>query len=292
MPTKVFVDGHILDPEDARISVFDRGFLYGDSVYEALRTSGGHPVGFEPHLDRLERSARSLMLELPPRVTIAKACRDTLAAAGNPESYMRIIVTRGAGEIGLDPALADQPSVVVIVRPLVLPPARQYSQGAALRIVAVERTRRRAVDPAVKSGNYLNNILALHEARRHGADEALMCNAEGFVAEGSTSNIFMVRGKRVVTPPLEVGLLPGITRQRVIDLARQADIVVVEANLTPEELRSADEAFITSSVRGVIPAATIDGQPLRLPTIGPTTGHIMALYSTYLADVAEGRGHA
>ena len=287
MTVKVFIDGTVRDPHDARISVFDRGFLYGDSVYEVMRTSGGHPVDFAPHLDRLERSAAALALIPPPRSSIAEACARTMEAAQNPESYLRIVVTRGSGEIGLDTALADTPSLIVIVKPLALPPERMYREGMALRIVEVQRIPRRAVDPAVKSGNYLNNIMALHEARRYGADEALMCNADGHVAEGSTCNVFAIRDGLVRTPDLAVGLLPGITRQRVMDLARGDGIEVAEGSLTPDDVHSADEVFVTSSIRGVVPVATIDGEATRTPAIGPTTRRIMALYARYLDDVAR-----
>lgn len=287
MAVKVFIEGAVCDLADARISVFDRGFLYGDSVYEVMRTSGGHPVDFASHLDRLERSAAALALTPPSRVSIADACVMTMKAAENPESYLRIMVTRGKGEIGLDTALAGAPSLIVIVKPLALPPGRVYRDGMALRIVEVQRTARRAVDPAVKSGNYLNNIMALHEARRYGADEALMCNASGDVAEGSTCNVFAIRDGHVRTPALDAGLLPGITRQRVMDLARSDGIEVTEGRLRPDDFHHADEVFVTSSIRGVVPVGTIDGQSTRVPAIGPTTRRIMDLYGQYLDDVAR-----
>lgn len=286
MAVKVYIDGVILDPKDARISVFDRGFLYGDSVYEVMRTSGGRPVDQEPHLDRLERSAASIMLELPARDIIVSAVRQTLGGAGNDESYVRIMCTRGGGEIGLDIALADKPALIIIVKPLVLLPARAYSHGIRLRIVGVQRTSRRAMDPAVKSGNYLNNIMALQEGRRAGADEAVMCDAQGRVAEGSTSNVFVVTGGKVTTPAVHIGLLAGITRLRVIELARAAGIEVSESTLMPDEVREADEVFITSSIRGVVPVAEVDGAAVR-NTVGPITGQIMALYQEHLAAEAR-----
>lgn len=286
MSTKVYIDGAIFDPEDATISVFDRGFLYGDSVYEVVRTAGGRPVDLDAHLDRLERSAAAIALDLPERALVATAAAATLRAAGNPESYLRIIVTRGGGEIGLDPALADGARLIVIARALVTPPPEAYARGIRLRIVQVERNSRRAVDPAVKSGNYLNNILALHEARRAGADEALMCDAQGRVAEGSTCNVFVVAGERVITPAPDIGLLTGITRQRVLELARAAGIDIREGTLTPEDVRAADEVFITSSTRGVVPVAEVDGAPLARPAVGPVTRRIMNLYERFLADQA------
>jgi branched-chain amino acid aminotransferase len=285
MALKVFIDGTIHDPEDARISVLDRGFLYGDSVYEVLRTSGGRPVDLEPHLDRLERSAAAIALELPERGHITRAVAETLRAAGNPEAYVRIVVTRGGGDINLDPAAATGPSLIIITRPLAVPPEDAYTRGVSLRIVGVHRVSARAVDPAVKSGNYLNNILALHEARQAGAYEAIMCDAQGRVAEGASSNLFVVRGGQVTTPANHIGLLPGITRARVMELARKDGIGLDHGELMPEDVRAADEVFITSSIRGVLPVARVDDQDLAAP--GPLTRRIMQLYQGYLDAVAK-----
>lgn len=286
MAVKVYIDGIIHERGEARISVFDRGFLYGDSVYEVMRTSGGRPVDLGPHLDRLERSASAIALEVPDRAEVLSAIQGTLAAADNPESYIRVIVTRGGGEIGLDMTLADQPSLIVIVKPLVLLRPEAYAHGIKLAIVGVQRTPRRAMDPGVKSGNYLNNIMALHEARQSGADEAIMCDAQGRIAEGSTSNVFVVRGGQVITPAIHIGLLQGITRERVMDLLRKDGIEVETGALTPEEVYAADEVFITSSIRGVVPVARINDQSLPVPVPGPMTRRIMELYRVYLDSVA------
>lgn len=282
MSVRVNINGSIRDEADATISVFDRGFLYGDSVYEVMRTANGRTVDQDAHLDRLERSAASIALPLPARADTEAAIEATLAAAGNPDSYVRVVVTRGSGAIGLDVALAEAPTTIVIVRPLVLPDAELYEKGVAVQIVEVQRTPRRAVDPGVKSGNYLNNILALAEARRKGAYEALMCDVDGRVAEGSTSNVFVVRGDALITPALEIGLLAGITRQRIIELARDAGITVIEGALTPEEVCDADEVFLTSSIRGVLPAARVDGVALRGGAPGPVTRQLMSLYDAHL----------
>lgn len=287
MSQQVYVNGAITEPGSAMISVFDRGFLYGDSVYEVLRTAGGRSVDLDRHLQRLGRSAATIALELPPDATVRTAVSDTVAAAANPDSYIRIIVTRGGGPINLDPASAERPSLLVIVAPLVMPAADLYTRGARLAIVGVERTSRRAVDPAVKSGNYLNNIMALAEAKRAGAYEALMLGPDGRVAEGSTSNVFAVRGGRCTTPFLSTGLLPGITRQRVMELAAAAGIVAEEGDLLPDDLRSADEVFITSSIRGVMPASHVDGQPIAGGVApGPVSRRLMSLYDDFLASVA------
>jgi branched-chain amino acid aminotransferase len=282
---KIYIDGVITGEADAKISVFDRGFLYGDSVYEVARTSGGRPVDYERHIDRLERSAASIWLPCPSREVLAAAVRETLAAADNPESYVRIILTRGAGDIGLDLSLAENASTIVIARPLATPVAALYETGAVLRIVGVRRTAREAINPEVKSGNYLNNILALAEARRHGAHEGVMLSTDGTVAEGSTSNVFAVTGGALYTPAVAVGLLPGITRLRVIELALGAGLAVVETDdLTPDALREADEVFITSSIRTILPISRVDDVDIAAP--GPITSRLAAFYSEFLAAEA------
>ncbi len=283
--TKVFIDGSVCDGERAKISVFDRGFLYGDSVYEVMRTANGSPVDLERHLDRLSASAASLWLPSPSATAIHSAIDSTLRAAGNSESYIRVILTRGAGEIGLDVSLAGDAQLLVIVKPLVLPPPSLYREGAALQIVGVRRTSREAIDPAVKSGNYLNNILALAEARRHGAHEAVMLSPDGLVAEGSTSNIFAVKNKTITTPAVAVGLLAGITRARVIELAAECGFEVCCATLSPAELRHADEVFITSSIRGLLPIRAVDEYTKEVP--GPVTERLLAAYSAFLTCPAQ-----
>ena len=281
MPVRVWINGQLCDEASACISVFDRGFLYGDSIYEVMRTAaGGRPVDLDAHLERLRRSAQAIALPLPEAASLRAAIFETLGSAENAESYVRVIVTRGAGEIGLDTNLAEAPTTLVIARPLALPPAEYYEKGASIRIVEVQRTPRRAMDPAVKSGNYLNNIMALAEARRAGAYEAVMCDASGRVAEGSSSNVFAVRAGKLYTPALEIGLLAGITRQRVIELAEVDGLEVEECALSPDELRGADEIFITSSIRGVLPIGEVDG--VSIPAPGPLTSRVMRRYATYL----------
>ena len=289
MTVRVYVNGAIGDEGSAVVSIFDRGFLYGDSVYEVLRTAGGRPVDFDRHLDRLARSASSIMLSLPDQARIRGAVGETLAAAGNPESYIRIVVTRGAGRIALDLDAAGTPSLIVIVADLKMPRAELYTDGAVIAIVGVERTSRRAVDPAVKSGNYLNSILALAEAQRRGAYEALMLGPDGRVAEGSTSNVFAVRGGELTTPTLTTGILAGITRQRVIELAGAAGLAAGEGDLYPDDLRAADEVFITSSIRGVMPVSQVDDRTISTGAPGPITTQLMAAWDGFIASVAAGR---
>ena len=274
MSIRVHIGGRVCLPEEAKISVFDRGFLYGDSVYETIGTSGGRLFAADEHLTRLERSAARIGLRAPPRAAMERAIGDTMAAANNPESRVRIMLTRGAGKL-------------VIVFPLGPPTAEMYARGVSVAVVSVTRNSPLAIDPAVKSGNYLNNILALGEARRRaGAYEAILCAADGSVAEGASSNVFIVAGGVVRTPPLEVGILDGITRAKVIALCREGGIPVEEGRMTPDELRGADEIFITSATRAVLPVTRVDERPVGTGTPGPVTRRLMEM----LAELARWDG--
>jgi branched-chain amino acid aminotransferase len=285
--TRIYINGTISAPEDARISVLDRGFLYGDSVYEVLRTSGGQLVDLERHVVRLHESAASLALQVPDDAMLRKAVAETLGATGNAESYLRIVVTRGSGEVGLDPALAGAPTLIVIAKPLVLPELRLYQEGVPVRLVNVERTSVKAMDPSVKSGNYLNNILALAEARKSGDYEAVMCDREGFLAEGSSSNLFWGEGNKLFTPSLAVGLLAGITRRRVLELASSRGMEIHEGSFPPNALQDAAEAFLTSSIRGILPIQRVNGARLA-SCPGPLTRALIDDYEAFLQSEAKG----
>ncbi|HZS40814.1 MAG TPA: aminotransferase class IV [Polyangia bacterium] len=282
MPARVWIDGAPVEADGARVSVFDRGFLYGDSVYEVFRTCEGRPFKQREHLERLERSAAGLEMTLPPRDEIERAVAETLAAAAEPDAYVRVVVTRGAGELGLDPAMADRPRLIVIVRAIKLPPPEAYRDGVEVALVGKSRSAPGAVDPSVKSGNYLQSVLAVAMAHRQGAYEAILCDGVGRITEGSSSNFFVVRGRRVATPGLSVGLLEGITRRTVIDLLRADGTAVDEVPLWPIDLRSADEAFITSSVRGVLPVVRVDGAAIAGGRPGAITRRVLDLYDREL----------
>jgi branched-chain amino acid aminotransferase len=280
--SKVWIEGAPIDADRACVPVFDRGFLYGDSVYEVLRTFSGKPFALVEHLDRLERSAAALLIRLPPRAEIERAIAETLAACGAPDAYIRVMVTRGAGELGLDPSLADRPRLIVMVRPVKLPDPAQYAEGVEVAIVGRSRTaapgQPGAIDPQVKSGNYLVSVLAVAEARRRGAYEAILTDSVGRITEGGSSNFFVVRGGRIATPPVSAGLLEGITRGKVIGAARQAGLAVDEVPLWPVDLHRSDEAFLTSSVRGILPIVRVDGDALGGGNPGPVTRQVMSLY--------------
>jgi branched-chain amino acid aminotransferase len=285
MATMVCLDGALTRPENAVISVFDRGFLYGDSVYEVLRTYRGVPFLLEPHLARLSESARRIGMGAMPVRELSAETLATHRAANNLDSYLRLIVTRGGGKIGLDPALAEQPRRIVIAQDVeeMRPPARLYEDGCEVSLVGVRRNLREAVDPAAKTGNYLNSVMALAEARGKGAYEAIMLDHRDMITEGASSNIFVVIGGVLITPALEVGILKGVTRGVVLELAARAQIRVLEAPLTPSVLaESADEAFLTSSIREIVPVTKVDGRPLGSGRVGPVTQRLRELFRSFV----------
>lgn len=303
MPTVVNMDGALVPPERAVVSVFDRGFLYGDSVYEVVRTYRGQPFELDRHLARLARSADRLALPLPwdearTRAEVARALTaslggdapDPAAAPWNAgQRALRIVMTRGAGELGLDPALAVDPRALVIAMPLRAPPLAAYRDGVALRIVGIRHDAPEAVDTQAKTGAHLANVLAVAEARRAGAHEALLLDRDGFVTEGASSNVFAVRGGTLLTPPLEAGILEGVTRAVVLELAREAALQVREAPLRPEALGSADELFVTSSAREVLPATQLDGRPVGSGRVGPVTTRLHSLFRCRADRAPAGR---
>lgn len=238
--------------------VLDRGFLYGDSVYEVVRTYGGRPFELARHFERMERTAHRIGLALPARAEIERELLRTLDAAGNAESYARIVVTRGEGEFGLAPQQAEGlHRLIVIVRPLTLPSEDKYERGLEMAIAKTRRNSPLSLDPALKTGNYLNNILALREAVDAGADDAILLDLSGRVTEGTTSNVFFVQRGVVVTPPLELGMLEGVTRAVVIEVARGEGLLVREEPHGPEALAAADEVFVSSTLREVMPVTSL-----------------------------------
>ncbi len=279
MGERVNVNGTITPPGSASVSPLDRGFLFGDGVYETVRTYHGRPFRLEPHLDRLRRSADRLGIPWPPApADLQTEVTRTLEAAANTESAIRIVLTRGIGPVGYDTEGCGDPTLVVHVRPCPALPRNAREEGVDVAVVEVQRNARAALDPAIKSGNLLNNFLAWSEGKRLGAFEPILLNADGRVTEGATSNVFIVVGGRLETPPLGEGLLEGITRGIVIDLARQERLPVSEEAFGPDRLRGADEAFLTSTLKGVLPVRRCDGWPIRHGRPGPITRRLMDLY--------------
>jgi branched-chain amino acid aminotransferase len=271
------IDGVIFQPEAAVVSVYDRGFLYGDSVFETIRTYAGAPFALDEHMDRLARSAERVGIALPiPVAEFGAEVMRAIAAAANAESYARAMLTRGSGPVGLDPALAERPLRAVLVEPLTLPPASHYRDGVAVITVRTER----AADAAqgAKVGNYLASLLALRAAREAGAHEALIIDQGGRVVEGTTSNVFVVKLGALITPPEETGILPGITRARLLAIAAEERLAVRLEPLAISDLHDADEIFLSSSIREVLPVVRVDGRTIGDGAPGPVTRRMHAAF--------------
>ena len=268
----VYVNDKFVPQEEAVVSVFDHGFLYGDGVYETLRAYRGRVFQLAEHLARLERSASRIRLPLPiSREQLAGLVRESLSRNQLQEAYLRITVSRGAGEIGLDPALCKAPTLVIIAKPFQPYPDSFYSHGVSVILAKTRRNLPEALPPQVKSLNFLNNILAKMEATAAGAHEALMLNHKGEVTEGTTSNVFVVQGGRLRTPAVECGILEGITRSLVLQLASELGIPSEETRLTVSDLTGADECFLTNTTQEVLPVTRVDRKMLGAGRPGDTT---------------------
>jgi branched-chain amino acid aminotransferase len=278
MRGKVYIDGRIVDPAAATISVFDRGFLYGDSVFETLRVYGGKPFALEEHLERLFASGERVGFTLPwSSATLRAALAQTLAASGLVDAYVRIIATRGTGTLGLDPALAEHPTLIFLVVELPALPASLYEQGRTAWLVSASR-HGTSVDPQAKTGNYLNSVLATREATAHGAQEAIMLDGAGRVAEASSANLFALVDGVWCTPPLDVGILSGITRKTLLRLCEQAGVPAEERVLWPVDLQRATEIFLCASVREIVPIVRLNDAPVGDGAVGAGTRELRVLY--------------
>ena len=291
MPGAVSVNGRLSGEREAVISVFDHGFLYGEGVYEVCRTYGGRVRLLARHLTRLRASASLIALPVPfSDEDLSTRIAETLAAAellpwrpGSADAYVRLLLTRGVGELSYDPRACPEPSLVIIARPHTPPPPAVYEAGVDVAIVDVERNRREALNPRIKSNNLLNNALAMQQALERGAFEAVMRNHAGELAECSQSNLFVVRDGRVATPPLDAGLLPGITRAFVLELCAALELPADERALGDGDLLGADEAFLTSTTREVVPIVRVDGRAIGTGHPGPVTRQILHAYRERVA---------
>jgi branched-chain amino acid aminotransferase len=271
----IFMNDRLVPEEEARVSVFDHGLLYGDGVFEGLRSYSGRVFRLDAHLDRLYASARAICLEIPmAKEAVAKAVVDTLAANKLSDGYVRLIVTRGAGSLGLDPNRTKNPQVIVIADTISLYPREFYEKGLRIVTAATQRTQSAALSPRIKSLNYLNNIMAKLEGLQAGCVEALMLNHKGEVAECTGDNVFVVRAGKLLTPPPDAGILEGITRNAVMELAHRAGIDCREATLVRHDLYTADECFLTGTAAEVIPVVEIDGRRIGEGTPGPITARL------------------
>ena len=285
MAIKINFNGNI--HEDVGISALDHGFLFGDSVYEVICTHHGIPCFVDKHIRRLRGSAEGISLLLPysDERFLTEIDRTLHAAANIGESYIRIVVTRGIGEIDIDPSSCECPNVFIYVTPLKSHPPALYENGIKIALVSIKRNVKEALNPAIKTGNYLNNVLAKIEANKLGAKDALMLNPWGHLTECTTSNFFFVSEGRIMTPSLDCGILSGITREIIIQLAKESGFLVEEGEWYPDELAKADEAFITGTVRRVMPVTSLDGKLVGNGKPGPVTMKIIRLYEGLLKSL-------
>lgn len=276
---KIYVDGKYCDEKSARISVFDHGLLYGDGIFEGIRAYNGRVFKLKEHIDRLFCSAKAILLNMPlSHAEVMKAVIETCRQNKIQDGYIRLVVTRGVGTLGLNPNRCTDPSVIIIADKIQLYPRELYEKGMEIVTVATTRNLHSALNPAIKSLNYLNNVLAKIEANNAGCEEAVMLNAEGFVAECTGDNIFIVKAGALLTPPLSAGALYGITRGVVMELAQSDGVPVAEPNLTRYDLFNADECFLTGTGAELIPIVKIDGRVIGMGKPGALTRRLVDKY--------------
>jgi branched-chain amino acid aminotransferase len=285
---KIFIDGQYLDENNAKISVFDHGLLYGDGIFEGIRAYNGRVFKLKEHIDRLFYSGKAILLTIPlTHAEICKAVVDTCRENGLREGYIRLVVTRGVGGLGLNPNKCKRPSVIVIADKIQLYPKEYYDNGLSIITVPTTRNLHSALNPAIKSLNYLNNILAKIEANNGGCEEAIMLNNEGYVAECTGDNIFLIKGNEMLTPPLSAGALYGITRGVVMDLARSSGLKVSEPNLTRYDVFNADECFLTGTGAEVVPVVKVDGRVIGDGKPGARTHELVKKYHELVQSSGE-----
>jgi branched-chain amino acid aminotransferase len=269
---KIFLDGEFVDEPDAKVSVFDHGLLYGDGVFEGIRFYNGHVFLLEEHLDRLYDSAKAILLTIPmERAALTEALLETCRRNNLRDGYIRLVVTRGKGDLGLNPNKCKSPTVFIIAATIELYPEKYYTEGLRVNTVPTQRVSPAALSPAIKSLNYLNNILAKIEGNLYGAQESIMLNAQGFIAECTADNLFVVKKDKVFTPHVSDGALGGITRRLMFELARGLGREILEANLTRYDLFVADELFCTGTGAEVVPISEVDGRSIGTGKVGPVT---------------------
>ncbi|MDP4169482.1 MAG: branched-chain-amino-acid transaminase [Bacillota bacterium] len=273
----IFHSGEFVKKEDAVVSVYDHGFLYGDGVFEGIRVYDGNVFKLDAHLKRLYESAHSIMLEIPySHEEMTQIIVDTVTKNKLSSAYIRVVVSRGVGNLGLDPSSCAKPRVIVIAEPLSLFPKELYQRGLRVGSVATRRNRPDVLSPQVKSLNYLNNILVKLEANQAGVDEALMLNDQGYVTEGSADNIFIIKNGVIFTPPVYLGALEGITRNAIIELARRLGYDVQEKPFTRHDVYIADEVFLTGTAVEVIAVIEVDTRKILDGKPGPITNHLLS----------------
>ena len=285
---KIFMDGKLVDERNAKISVFDHGLLYGDGVFEGIRAYNGRVFKLKEHIDRLFYSAKAILLDIPMSPAhLMKATLATLRANRLRDAYVRLVVTRGVGNLGLNPRSCRKPTVFIIAGKIQIYPAELYERGMDIVTVPTVRNLHSAVNPAIKSLNYLNNILAKIEANNAGVEEAVMLNADGYVAECTADNLFIVRNGSLLTPPLSAGALHGITRGTVMELAAKQGMDVLEPNITRYDLFNADECFLTGTGAEIMPVIKIDGRIIGQGKPGAVTRRLTEAFKNLVHNSGE-----
>ena len=281
---KIYLNGKFVEQSEARVSVFDHGLLYGDGVFEGIRSYNGLIFKLREHIDRLFESAHTIMLRIPlSKEELIEVVKESLRINALRNAYIRLVVTRGVGDLGLDPRKCAKPTVFVIADKIRLYSKQLYAEGLALITVATQRNVPEALNPQIKSLNYLNNILAKIEAVTAGYEEAILLSASGYVTECTGENIFILKGKTLLTPPPYIGVLRGITRQTVMDLAKPARLEVQEHLLTRHDLFNADECFLTGTAAEIVPVVKIDGRQIGAGSPGPVTKKLQAAFKRLTA---------
>ena len=276
---KIYLDGKFVDAAEAKVSVFDHGLLYGDGVFEGIRLYGGNIFRLEEHLERLEYSAKAIMLQMPlTRAELREVTCETCRQNGLTDAYIRLVITRGVGDLGLAPWLCPKPSIFIIASKISLYPQEHYDNGLSIVTVPTRRIGPAALPATVKSLNYLNNILGKIEARQFGALEAIMLNEQGYVAECTADNVFIVHKGAIITPSASQGALKGITRDAVVDIAGELGIPLRDSIMTRYDIWCADECFLTGSGAEVIPVVKLDGRVIGEGRPGPITQRVLAAF--------------
>ena len=276
MSPPIYINGKYFSKEDAKISVYDHGLLYGDGVFEGMRTYSNKVFRLDEHIDRLYESARAILLTIPmSKQEMIDAVKKTVELSGLSDSYIRLVVTRGSGSLGLDPNRTSDPQVIIIVDLIALYDRKYYDEGLKIITASTIRNHPAALSPRIKSLNYLNNIMAKLEGLQAGCMEAIMLNHKGEVAECTGDNIFIVKRGQLLTPSADSGILEGITRNAILELANTLKIPARETTLTRHDLLVADECFLTGSAAEVIPVVSIDSRPIGDGKVGPTTKQLM-----------------
>ena len=285
---QIYIDGQFHDRDSAKVSVFDHGLLYGDGVFEGIRVYNRRIFRHRAHLERLYDSARALALTIPLTIDqMQAAVEETVRRNQREDVYIRLVVTRGVGELGIDPNSCPTPSVIIIVSDVRVYSRELYAGGIKVMTSATRQVSHEAVDPRIKSLNYLKNILAKIDAQQAGAHEAIMLNAEGFIAECTADNLFVIRDGRLLTPSPQDGALGGITRGAVLELAGEARVPAAEARLTRYDLYTADEAFVTGTGAELMPVAAADGRPIGAGKPGPITRQLTEAFHALVRNEGE-----